>query len=165
MKHYRNFLIIFIFFFSGQALAQNDANILAIRKEYNRINALKLSQQSYKYEKEGCVEEGKVNYYFEGKTIVKITESGSIGDGSWTTSYFYVAGKPIFCFEIIEGGPAAGDTIKTEYRIYIKDGRAYRVLQGNKVMKDENISQEQIQRANNIFKAYATKKFGDALCL
>lgn len=164
MKHFRNLLFIFSFFLFEQAFAQDDATIVAIRKEYNRINGLKLSQQNYKYEKEGCVEDGKVNYFFEGKSIVKITESGSIGDGSWTTSYFYRAGKPIFCYDFIEGGPAAGPTIKTEYRIYVKDGRAHRVMEGKKVMKSENISQEQIQRANNIYKAYATKKFGDALC-
>lgn len=164
MKFYKNLLFIFSFLLCGQAFAQNDPTIAAIRKEYNRINGLKLSQQHYKYEKAGCVEEGRVDYFFEGKTIVKITESGFIGDGSWTTSYFYRAGKPVFCFEMIEGGPAAGETIKTEYRIYIKDGRAYRVMEGSKVMKDENISQEQIQRANNIYKAYVTKKFGEALC-
>ncbi|WP_157255447.1 hypothetical protein [Pedobacter sp. Leaf216] len=164
MKHFQNLLIIFFLLLCGQALAQDNAIIVAIRKEYNRINGLKLSKQNYKYEKEGCVEDGRVNYFFEGKSIVKITEAGSIGDGSWTANYFYHAGKPIFCYELIEGGPAAGPDIKTEHRIYIKDGRAYRVMEGKKVMKSENISKEQIQRANNIYKAYATKKFADALC-
>lgn len=164
MNHCKKLLVIFSFLLSGQVFAQSDATIVAIRKEYNRINSLKLNKEHFEYEKAGCVEGGKADYFFEDKNIVKITESGSIGDGSWTSNYYYRAGKPVFCFQTTEGGPAEGDAVKMEYRIYIKDGRAYRVLEGSKVINDENISKEEIQRANNFYKAYASKKFADAVC-
>ncbi|PSK88113.1 hypothetical protein [Taibaiella chishuiensis] len=164
MTLYKNLFILLILFTGSQTFAQNDASIKVIRQEYNRVNALKLTREHFDYEKASCVEEGKVDYYLEGKTIVKITESGFIGDGGWTTTYYYKAGQPFFCLDVIEGGPAAGDHTRTERRIYIREGRAIRVLEGSKPMKDENISGEHIQRANNFYKAYTTKKFGEALC-
>ncbi|RFZ84424.1 hypothetical protein DYU05_02035 [Mucilaginibacter terrenus] len=78
-------LIIFILFIYGKTFAQSaasSADISAIRQHYKAISELKLSARHFTYESPGCVEDGVVDFYFNGKEIVKIIESGSIGDGS-----------------------------------------------------------------------------------
>lgn len=150
----------------SRALIQADApaDVSAIRQMYQNINLLKLQKQRFTYESAGCAEDGVVNYFFDNKTIVKITESGSMGDGSWVNEYYYDAGRVIFCLESLIGGPAIGEVTKTEYRYYVKDGRAIRVLQGNKVIPADSKATEMIQTAGKIYKAYTTKKFAEALC-
>jgi hypothetical protein len=141
-----------------------DADILAIRKAFQRINALKLNPQRFTYEKEGCVEDGKVNFYLNNKEIVKITESGSIGDGSWMNEYYYAAGKVIFCFESLIGGPAIGPVSKSQYRYYIKNGKPIRVMEGSKVIPVDSKATEILHTATEIYKAYSTKDFASAIC-
>lgn len=141
-----------------------EADIVSIRQLFQKINSSNLTKKRFTYESSGCVEDGVVNYFFNGKDIVKITESGSIGDGSWTNEYYYNAGKVIFCFESLVGGPAVGKVTKTQYRYYIKDGRAIRVLKGSTVISDDSKVSDILQSANKIYKAYATKDFAGALC-
>lgn len=145
-------------------LQAENMDIKAIRSEYQRINASNLKRQHFTYESAGCVEDGKVDYFLENGNIVKITESGAIGDGSWQDEYYYSSGKVIFCFETLVGGPAIGKVTKTEYRVYVKDGKAIRVMENKKVLTSESKSAETMATANKIYKAYATKDFVSALC-
>lgn len=135
-----------------------------IRKEYTRINTLPLQQQKFTYEAEGCVEEGVVTYFLEKQAIVKITESGSIGDGSWTNEYYYKAGKLIFCYELLIGGPAIGETTRTEYRYYIKNDRAIRCMENKTIIPVGSKATEAIQRGKGFLQAYQTKDFAAVSC-
>ncbi|MBS7567053.1 hypothetical protein KHS38_21795 [Mucilaginibacter sp. Bleaf8] len=145
--------------------AASEQDITTIRRIYQEINSLKLTQQRFTYEAPGCVEEGVVNYFFRDKAIVKITESGSIGDGSWVHEYYYESGKAIFCYEAIVGGPAIGKVTKTEYRVYVKDNRPVRITANNKLIAvNDSKGTEAIQTAAKIYKAYAKKDFASALC-
>jgi hypothetical protein len=151
----------------GQTFAQSGksaADIDMIRKRYQVISSLKLTNQRFTYESSGCVEEGVANFYFYGKEIVKITESGSIGDGSWVNEYYYDKGKFFFGLETIVGGPAIGKVTKTQYRYYVKDGRAIRIMEGAEIITFDSKAAEMIGIASRIYKAYATKKFISAIC-
>ncbi|RFZ90971.1 hypothetical protein D0C36_18675 [Mucilaginibacter conchicola] len=164
MSLYKHLLLLLCLLAGQQTFAQTDADIAAIRQEYQKINAQKLTKQHFTYESSGCVEDGQLDFYLDGKNIVKVTESGAIGDGSWVNQYYYSDGKVIFCLESLEGGPAAGPVTKTEYRYYIKDGKALRMMEGAKVVKNDSKVSDILRSANNIYKAYATKKFAEALC-
>jgi hypothetical protein len=146
------------------SVAATDADILNIRQMFKSINALKLTKQRFTYESAGCVEEGVVNYFLNNKKIVKVTESGFIGDGGWVNEYYYDNGKVIFCLETIEGGPAIGKTTKTQYRYYIKNGKPLRVMEGNKIIPPDSKVTDMLKNANNMYKAYLTKNFVGALC-
>ncbi|QDW25624.1 hypothetical protein [Pedobacter sp. KBS0701] len=141
-----------------------DQAILAIRQDVQKINSKPLKKEHYTYESAGCTEDGVVNYYFDGKAIVKIVESGSIGDGSWVNEYYYRSGKVIFCFETIIGGPAIGKVTKTEYRFYVKDGIPLKTMEGAKTVKSDSKASESIGTAGSIFEAYTSKDFAGALC-
>lgn len=153
---------------SKQNLTSNkqmaDQAILTIRQDVQKINSKPLKKEHYTYESDGCTEDGVVDYYFDGKAIVKIVESGSIGDGSWVNEYYYRSGKVIFCFETIVGGPAIGKVTKTAYRFYVKDGSLIKAMEGTKTITAGSKSGESVGTANRIFKAYTSKDFSGALC-
>ena len=141
-----------------------DHAILEIRQHVQKINSKKLKKEHYTYESAGCTEDGVVDYYFDEKAIVKVIESGAIGDGSWVNEYYYQSGKVIFCFQTIVGGPAIGKVTKTEYRFYVKDDSPLKIMEGAKTVKSDSKATEFIGTANRIFKAYASKDFAGALC-
>lgn len=150
----------------GKAAVQSnkEPDILSIRQAFQAINALKLEKQQFTYEVDGCVEGGIINYYFNNKAIVKITESGSIGDGSWNKEYYYHAGNVFFCLESLVGGPAIGPDIKTQYRYYIKNGKPIRVMENNKIISADSKVTDILQTAGRVYKAYTTKDFASAMC-
>ncbi|WP_158827416.1 hypothetical protein [Mucilaginibacter lacusdianchii] len=149
---------------SGNPSITQETDIAGIRQTYQQINSLNLTKQRFTYESPGCVEDGIVNYFFDHSKIVKITESGAIGDGSWAVEYYYSAGKVVFCLETIVGGPAIGKVTKSVYRYYIKNGRPVRVMEGSKIITANSKAAEIIQTANKIYDAYASKDFISALC-
>jgi hypothetical protein len=141
-----------------------DQNILAVRNACQTINSKNLKKQHFRYESDGCVEDGVVDYFIDNKEIVKIIESGAIGDGSWVNEYYYDSGKVIFCFEKLVGGPAIGKVTTSEYRVYIQDGRPIKIMEGKKTVAADSKTMESIQTANKIYKAHVTKDFVSALC-
>ncbi|WP_293305045.1 hypothetical protein [Pedobacter sp. UBA5917] len=140
------------------------SSITAIREQYNRINSIQLKSEKFKYEADGCVEDGLVVYFKEGNTIVKVTESGSIGDGSWVKEYYYHLGKVFFCYDKIVGGPAIGKVTTTERRYYIQDDKILRQMEDKKIVKVDNSASETIQTGYKLLKVYKTKDFAAALC-
>lgn len=148
---------------SVQTSSLNSA-VKAIREEYNRINSLALKSEKFKYEAEGCVEDGTVSYFKEGNTIVKVIETGSIGDGSWINEYYYHSGKIFFSYEKIVGGPAIGKVTTTECRYYIQDDKPLQQMEDKKIVKADARALEIIQTAYKLLKAYKTKDFAAALC-
>lgn len=142
-----------------------EQEVAAIRKAYQQINTLPIKHERFTYESPGCVEDGVVNYYIQGTNIVKVTESGAIGDGSWVHEFYYSSGKVIFCYELLVGGPAIGNTTKTEYRIYVKNNRALKATADRKpIPVTDSKATEAITTANKIYKAYKNKDFAAALC-
>lgn len=142
----------------------NEADINAIRANFKKINGLPLKKEQFKYEAEGCVEEGSVQYFFQDKAIVKIIESGSIGDGSWTKEYYYDAGKFIFSYEKTIGAAANGQESDIEYRIYVKNGTAIRFMENQKIIPSDERVPKTLSIAGKLLTAYTTRKFAEILC-
>ncbi|GAB4420805.1 MAG: hypothetical protein OHK0039_34850 [Bacteroidia bacterium] len=61
--------------------ADPEAEVLNIRREYQRINAIRLRKETFDWEADGC-EGGQLRYDFEGDRLVRIVESGFIGHHS-----------------------------------------------------------------------------------
>lgn len=141
-----------------------EADIAAIRAEFKRINALPLTKEQFSYDSSGCVEGGLVQYFFDKGKIVKIIESGSIGDGSWTREFYYQSGNFIFSYEVQVGGPAVGPETRTEYRIYAKNGHIVRYMQNQQVQQADAQRKATVTTAGDLLKAYVTKDFADVLC-
>jgi len=158
--------IVFTFLcFQAQSQSTTEKDIAAIRQVYAQINSLKLQPEKFTYEADGCVDEGAVTYYRNKNEIVKIVESGSIGDGSWKTEYYYQAGKPVFVLESLVGGPAEGAATRSEYRYYFRNDQSLRFMDGKKVIA-ENSSKisDALQHAYGYLKAYETKAFAGVAC-
>ena len=141
-----------------------ETDIAAIRASFKKINALSLKQVPFKYESEGCVEDGIVQYYLKDNEIVKIIESGSIGDGSWKNEYYYESGKFIFSYEMIVGSSADGQESKSEYRIYVKDGAVIRYMEDQKILAADSRVSRTMVIAGKLLKAYTAKNFAAVLC-
>lgn len=141
------------------------AAINVIRAEYKNINTAQLTTEAFKYEADGCVDGGQVKYFFnQKKEIVKIVESGSIGDGSWDREFYFQSGKFIFCYEMLIGGPAVGPEIKNEHRTYIKDDQVLRYIEDKNIVPSGATAAEALKISYKLLKAYTTKKFAEVLC-
>ena len=143
--------------------AQEQA-IQSIRASYQRINAMPLQNELFRYEAEACVEDGVVTYFRKDGAIVKITESGSIGDGSWVNEYYFQKGKPIFCYEVSIGGPAIGAVTRIERISYIAQDTLFRYMVDQQITSPDAKAKAIIQTAYQLLAAYETKAFAAALC-
>ncbi|MCF6404868.1 hypothetical protein L3C95_18355 [Chitinophaga filiformis] len=148
-----------------QTNTDTSAAIAAIRTTYRNINTAPLTTQLFKYESAGCAEDGQVKYFFnQKKEIVKIVESGSIGDGSWSREFYFEAGKLIFSYEFQIGGPADGPDTKSEFRTYVKGDQVLRFMDGKNILPAAEKSADALKVSYKLIKAYTTKKFAEALC-
>jgi hypothetical protein len=142
-----------------------DAAIEEIRAAFKEINNNKTyKMERYTYELAGCVEDGSLEYYLDKQQIVKIKETGLIGDGGWETEYYYRNGDLIFIFESLLGGPANGKVQKSEYRVYVKGGKVIRFMEDQKILPADNKAAEMTATAIKLLKARITKNFKAALC-
>ena len=167
--HYLHVLLLVLMLPALQIKAQQknsgtEESIAAIRTEFKRINASALSTEEFQYDSAGCVDEGVVTYFLENQEIVKIVESGAIGDGSWTREFYYQSGKFIFCYEQIVGGPAEGPETKSEFRTYVKDDKVIRFMDDKKIVPPTSKATGQLRTAPRLLKAYHTKDFAKVLC-
>ncbi|ALM48464.1 hypothetical protein AMR72_05845 [Flavobacterium psychrophilum] len=101
--------------------------IAAIRTKVERINTTELKKKHFEFM---CDEKMKVDYFYEGNEIVKITvDFGTVGDTYAREDYYYDNGNLIFNYEFVEGGPACEGCIKTnEYRSYISNNKTIKYL-------------------------------------
>lgn len=157
-------VLLLVVVLPGIQVNAQDASIAAIRAEFKRINALPLLTEEFQYEAASCVEDGVVAYFLDNQGIVKIVESGSIGDGSWTREYYYQSGKFIFCYEVIVGGPAEGPETKSEYRTYVKDDKVVRYMEDKKTVPANSKASGEVTTAYKLVKAYTTRDFAKVLC-
>ncbi|SHN33882.1 hypothetical protein [Chitinophaga sp. CF418] len=148
-----------------QSAMDTSAAIAAIRTAYKNINTATVTAEVFKYESAGCAEDGQVKYFFnQKKEIVKIVESGSIGDGSWSREFYFQSGKLIFSYESQIGGPADGPETKNEYRTYIKGDQVLRFMEDKNIVPSGEKSADALKASYKLIKAYTTKKFAEALC-
>jgi hypothetical protein len=141
-----------------------EAEIKAIRDEYNRINKLPLKSEIYKYKTNDCVEGGEVTYYSNNGQVVKVSEKGAMDDTVWRREYYYLQGKVIFCLESLEWGSAAGPVTTTEYRFYIKGGKSIREISNNKIEALTEKAAETVAVAGKLLKVKASKNFASVYC-
>jgi hypothetical protein len=149
---------------NAQQKSGAEAEISGIRAEFKRINTLPLTKEQFNYDAAGCVDGGVVTYFFDKHQIVKITEAGSIGDGSWTREYYYQSGKFIFCYEMIIGGPAIGPETKSEYRTYVNNDQVIRYMEDKKILPAESKAKGEVVTAYKLVKAYTARDFEAVLC-
>jgi len=141
-----------------------DAAIEEIRSVFKEINSKSLTKEHYTYEAPGCAEDGVVDYFLHKQQIVKVKESGSVGDGSWTTEYYYRNGDCIFIYESLIGGPANGKVQKSEYRVYIKGGRVIRFMNDQQIIPADSKAGELTETAIKLWKSHTAKNFAEVLC-
>jgi hypothetical protein len=141
-----------------------DSAIEAIRIAFKEINSGHYKSEQYTYEYAGCVEFGSLEYYLDNQQIVKIKETGLIGDGGWDTEYYYRNGNLIFIFESTILGPFEGKSEKREYRVYVKDGKVIRYMEDKKIVPADNKTAEMTATAIKLLKVRTTKNFKAALC-
>lgn len=138
--------------------------IKEIRAEYTRINALPLTKERFNWEADGCVEGGVITYFFHDGKILKVVESGAIGDGSWVTEYYYKNGRFIFSYDVLIGGPAEGPETKKELRTYVSNDTVVQSLENKTIIEPIEKVLSATSKPYKILKAYQTKDFEAALC-
>ncbi|MGQ2984930.1 hypothetical protein [Flavobacterium sp.] len=151
-----------------QALPVNDSvstsdPISSIKGEFTRINAAKLTKKSYTYQ---CDELMKIDYYYEGKNVVKaIVDYGTVGDHYQRSEFYYKDGKLFFFYDFVEGGPACeGCDMNLEQRYYVKDDLVIRYIKNGATEKCKNCSFSQISTPYRALKAATTQDFKTAFC-
>ncbi|MBW8687144.1 hypothetical protein [Chitinophaga rhizophila] len=149
---------------ASAASTANPADIANIRAAFKQINAMQLRKEEFTYEAAACADGGVVQYFFKGKEIVKIIESGSVGDGSWKKEFYYQSGKFIFSYDLIEGESADGHASKIEHRLYVKDGKVIRYLEDQQDIPEDGTATRDIDIAGKLLEAYKTRQFANALC-
>ncbi len=138
--------------------------VAEIRNEVHRINKMNVLVQSFNWSEDGCVEGGKVNYYLNNDSIVKVTESGFIGDGGWIKEYYYSKGKFIFSFMQHIGGPAAMPVDTSEIRIYADNDTLVLKKRNNDYMDDLSQKFGSNSVEYKILSAYKDKNFAKVFC-
>ena len=138
--------------------------VAAIRTEVERINQMKLLVESFSWREDGCVDEGKVNYYLNNDTIVKVTESGFIGDGGWTKAYYYKNGKFIFSFMQSIGGPAGMPVDTSEIRMYADHDTLVLQKRNDKSFNDLSEKFTNSSTEYRLLNAYKSKNFAAVFC-
>jgi hypothetical protein len=142
-----------------------DSAIALIRAAFERINKEKLSSRRFKFTEVNCVDEGEVTYMLDkGGNIIKVVETGSIGDGSWTTAYYYQNGRFLFSLCTDVGGPAIGPAITTRYRKYVYEDRVIRTMENDTYVTPDDTLLTATSKEYKILDAYHSKRFGAAFC-
>ncbi len=136
-----------------------ESDIREIRKEYARINHLKLKSETFKYQTKECVENGEITYFSSDGKILKVVDKGAMNDVFWSKEYYYKGNKVFFCFEKLNWGAATGPTYQTAYRYYIKNGQSIREMSDNKVEDLKAKADMNISIASKLIKVKATKNF------
>ncbi|MDB5200954.1 MAG: hypothetical protein JWQ27_363 [Ferruginibacter sp.] len=142
--------------------ATSEEKVAEIRREFNRINAAKLTTRTFTFT---CDTEGTISYYLEDGMIVKIfIDWGFVGDGSSKQQYFYQDGKLIFVFETWLGAPANQPDIKTELRTYVSNDTVIRFMKDQTISPCTTCRFTNASRPYKVFTAFKTGAVRSALC-
>lgn len=165
--------LIFLFIIllnASQLHAQNitlteiEKQVKNIRTQFQKINASPLNKKAFNWSQDGCGQ-GELTFYFINQQLVKIIETGSIGDGSWTKEYYYKDKKIVFTYEI-EYIYVGNTETKNEYRTYFYNNKIIRSIE-NSVIK--NYTQQvsviyQTSKEYRLFNSFTLKNYNDAIC-
>jgi hypothetical protein len=110
-----------------KTIVPDSGPIAAIRQKVEGINNAQLEKKHFEFM---CDEKMMVDYFYDNGQLVKIAvDFGTVGDVYAKEGYYYDAGKLIFIYEFVEGGPACDDCIKTnEYRTYVANNKTIKYL-------------------------------------
>ncbi|MBC7935052.1 MAG: hypothetical protein H7Y86_06805 [Rhizobacter sp.] len=141
-----------------------DSKVAAIRTAVQAINSQTLQVQSFNWSEPSCADVGTITYYLNNDEIVKVIETGFIGDGGWIQEYYYSKGKFIFSFEQNIGGPAGLPADTNEMRIYMNADTLVLQKKNKKDLDDVSKKLTPASREYRILKAWKDKNFGEVLC-
>ncbi len=143
-------------------LTPTERKIRDIRRQYDRINSLTLSRQSFGFE---CDVKDKVTYYlYQGRIVKIVINWGFLGDGKSLHEYYYKDNKVFFVYKKHRGyGPGPGETI-FEQRSYFDADKNIRYVENQRVTKCVDCSPGQNSREYKALRAFKTKDFKGALC-
>ena len=142
-----------------------DSAITRIRAAFQQINTAPLKSQKFKWEATNCNNDGTATYYLTNKNeIVKVVETGVIGDGSWTTAYYYQEGRFIFSLQTDIGGPAIGPVDTIIIRKYVYADKVIRSISNKPYTATEDGVLTAASKEYKILAAYKSKDFGAAFC-
>lgn len=148
---------------TGSTLKDEDV-IQTIRNNVQAINNMNLLVETFDWSEPGCSDQGKISYYFNKDSIVKIVESGFIGDGGWTKEYYYYQGKYIFSFMQSIGGPAAMPVDTSEIREYVNSDTLVLLKRNNENHADIKEKWSANSTEYKLLNAFRRKNFGEILC-
>lgn len=137
--------------------------IAFIKKHVKEINTSKLEKKHFEFM---CDEKMMVDYFYKEGKIVKISvDFGTVGDVYAKEDYYYNAGKLIFKYEFVEGGPACEGCIKKdEYRSYIKNNKVIKYLKNTLAEKCRTCEFSLSSKENKLLKAATAKEVKAILC-
>ena len=137
--------------------------IAEIRQKVEHINTATLTKKHFEFM---CDEKMKVDYFYEGKEIVKISvDFGTVGDTYAREDYYYNAGRIIFNYEFVEGGPACEGCITTnEYRSYIVDNKTIQYLKNKTQQPCRKCEFKNADRQYKLLKTTTEKEVKSVLC-
>lgn len=142
-----------------------DSAVSRIRMVFQQINEATLTSKNFDWTEPNCVDEGTATYMFNSKgKIVKVVETGFIGDGSWTNTYYYQDGKFIFSLQRDIGGPAIGPVDTVEQRKYVYENKVIRTMENERYTTPTDSVLTPASKEYKILEAYKSKQFGAAFC-
>ncbi|QNH62753.1 hypothetical protein [Hymenobacter sediminicola] len=140
----------------------HEAAVLAIRREFSRINAAPLDSVKRPFR---CDTDGTVTFYSEKGQVVKILINwGFLGDGSTVSEYYYQAGKLIFFYETYTGGPAGEPETTNDERIYVQNDKAIRFLKNQRPAPCSPCAFSRSSRPYRVLAAFRSGQLESALC-
>lgn len=145
-------------------LTEIEKQVKIIRTQFQKINDSPLTKKTFSWSQDGCGQ-GELKFYFFNKELVKIIETGFIGDGSWTKEYYYKDKKIFFTYEV-EYIYVGNIETKNENRIYFYNNKTIRTI-GNGIVKDytqQVAAISQISKEYLLYNSYRLKNFNEAIC-
>lgn len=149
---------------ASDSVISDEGKIAVIRAAVQHINSQVLQVQTFNWSWPSCADVGTISYYLDNNDIVKVIETGFIGDGGWTKEYYYDKGKFIFSFEQNIGGPAGLPADTNEMRIYMDEDTLVLQKKNQTDLPDAQKKLTASSREYRILKALKNKNFGEALC-
>lgn len=137
--------------------------IIFIRQKVEGINTTQLEKKHHEFM---CDEKMMVDYFYRNGELVKISiDFGTVGDVYAKEDYYYDAGKLIFKYEFVEGGPACDNCIKkNEYRSYIKNNKVIKYLKDKSATSCRTCEFSASSKENKLLKTITTAEVKKVLC-
>lgn len=143
---------------SPTANATAEAQVINIRNEFSRINAT-ASLQTDKGEFT-CDAKNVVTYFSEQNQPVKIIiDEAFVGDGKWTSEYYYHDGKVIFIYKVFNGQPPGKPDTRLEKRMYIYQDKVIKYMEDDKTLPCT--SECNFNSSSLAYKIYNSKSTGN----